>query len=79
MKITINVDCTPEEVRKTMGLPDVTELNDQLIEAMKDRMANGFSPEEMDKLMRTWIAGTGTSIGEMQKAFFSMMGSGSKD
>ena len=76
MKITINVDCTPEEARKFLGLPDVDALNETLMDAMKERVEKGFDPDEMDKLMRTWIGGAGAGVSEMQKAFWSMMGSG---
>ena len=31
MKITVDVDCTPQEARAFMGLPDVTPLNEHLI------------------------------------------------
>ena len=37
MKVTINLDCTPEEARVFMGLPDVTPLNDHLVSEMKKR------------------------------------------
>ena len=30
MKFTINVECTPEEARRFVGLPDVTPLNPPL-------------------------------------------------
>ena len=31
MKITMNVDCTPEEARAFLGLPDVKPMQEQLI------------------------------------------------
>ncbi|WP_310539304.1 DUF6489 family protein, partial [Phenylobacterium sp.] len=31
MKMTIEVDCSPEEARRFMGLPDVSSLNDHLV------------------------------------------------
>ncbi len=73
MKITINVDCTPEEARSVMGLPDVSTLNDAMIEEMKKRVENGFSSEDVDKMMNTWMTGASAGMGEMQKAFFSMI------
>ncbi|WP_374469458.1 DUF6489 family protein [Phenylobacterium sp.] len=56
MKMTIEVDCTPEEARRFMGLPDVTALNDKLVEEMGKRIEaniNLLSPEEF---MKNWMA-----------------------
>jgi len=44
MKVTINVECTPEEARRYMGLPDVTAFNDQILDNMADKMTN-MGPE----------------------------------
>ena len=35
MKMTIEVDCSPEEARRFLGLPDVSSLNDHLVGEMK--------------------------------------------
>jgi hypothetical protein len=56
MKMTIEIDCTPQEARSFLGLPDVTALNEKLVEEMQKRMTaniNMLSPEE---LMKNWAA-----------------------
>ena len=30
MKINVEVDCTPEEARRAMGLPDLTPIHDAM-------------------------------------------------
>ena len=60
MKMTIEVDCTPEEARRFLGLPDVTGLNEQLVEEMKKRVTANMamiSPEEMVKNWMSFGAG----------------------
>ena len=42
MKITVNVDCTPEEARAFFGLPELKPLQDQIIQQMQERMASGI-------------------------------------
>ena len=37
MKMTMNVECTPEEARRFVGLPDVTPLNEMLVREMTSR------------------------------------------
>lgn len=70
MKVNINLECTPEEARAFFGLPDVTRLNDQLVEEMSRRMSENMAAMEPDALMRNWM----TMGGEWQKQFMSLMG-----
>lgn len=37
MKLTVNVDCTPEEARAFFGLPDVAPVNEMIISEMVER------------------------------------------
>ena len=59
MKVTVNIDCTPEEARAFMGLPDVQPMQKAMLAEMEKRMMaemERFSPEG---LMKTWFsAGT---------------------
>lgn len=50
--MTIEIDCTPIEARSFLGLPDVSPLNEKLVEEMQARMSanmNMLSPEELMK------------------------------
>ena len=38
MNITINIECTPEEARRYMGLPDVGPMQEELIKEMQQRI-----------------------------------------
>jgi hypothetical protein len=60
MKMTIEVDCTPEEARRFMGLPDVSALNEHLVNEMKGRIDANMSMIAPEELMKNWMAfGTG--------------------
>lgn len=60
MKMTIEVDCTPEEARRFMGLPDVSALNEHLVNEMKGRIDSNMSMMSPDEVMKSWTAfGTG--------------------
>lgn len=56
MKMTIEIDCTPEEARRFMGLPDVTALNDHLVKEMQARMDANIAMLSPDELMKSWMA-----------------------
>lgn len=57
MKFNIEVDCTPEEVRRLVGLPDLTDVHDVYLNRMKDVMSNGLTPDMVDSMVRSWVPG----------------------
>ena len=69
MKVTIEVDCTPLEARAFFGLPDVTLLNDHLVQEMKSRMDANINMLQPVELMRSWM----TFGGQAQEQFMRMM------
>ena len=56
MKMTIEIDCSPQEARTFLGLPDVTGLNDKLVEEMQKRMTANMAMVSPDELMKNWAA-----------------------
>ena len=56
MKMTIEVDCTPEEARRFMGLPDVSPLNEALVKEMQARMSANIAALAPEELMKSWMA-----------------------
>lgn len=47
MNIKIDVDLTPEEMRRLVGLPDVQEFNKQVMDKMLEKLmlgAEGYDP-----------------------------------
>lgn len=56
MKMTIEIDCTPQEARTFLGLPDVTGLNEQLVEEMQKRMSANIAMLSPEELMKNWAA-----------------------
>lgn len=54
MKITINVDCTPEEARRYMGLPDVAPMQEEMLREMQDQMMQGAKSMQPAEMMKAW-------------------------
>lgn len=69
MKVKVDIDCTPEEARAFFGLPNVTPLNDALVEEMTKRMHENVSAMEPEALMRNWM----NFGGQMQDQFMNLM------
>jgi hypothetical protein len=56
MKMTIEVDCTPEEARRFLGLPDVSALNDHLVAEMQKRIDSNMAMISPDELVKNWMS-----------------------
>lgn len=54
MKINVEVDCTPEEARRAMGMPDLTPLHDRYIATMLEAMHGKAPPELIESMMKNW-------------------------
>jgi hypothetical protein len=69
MKMTMNVECTPEEARRFVGLPDVTPLNEMLVREMTNRAEENIKLMSPDTMMKSWMS----FGGQAQDAFMKLM------
>ena len=56
MKMTIEVDCTPEEARRFLGLPDVTPLNDHIVKELQSKVSANMTLLSGEEIMKNWMA-----------------------
>lgn len=49
MKVNVEVDCTPEEARRFLGLPDVSEANAVYMDALANAMKGVGSIEQLQE------------------------------
>lgn len=54
MKITLDIDCTPEEARRAMGLPDLSPIHERYVAMIGEAMQTGIKPEAIEAMMRSW-------------------------
>ena len=47
MKVNVEIDCTPEEARAFMGLPDVSEANSVYVYSLTKAMKGVSSPDQL--------------------------------
>jgi hypothetical protein len=69
MQIKITVDCTPEEARAFLGLPDVTPLHDIYLDRMKGLMEKGITPDMVGDLVKSWSSMGDAGIAIAQQLF----------
>ncbi|AOL21974.1 hypothetical protein Ga0102493_11945 [Erythrobacter litoralis] len=49
MKINIEIDCTPEEARTFMGLPDVSQANSIYVDNIAKAMKGVSNPDQLQE------------------------------
>ena len=54
MKVTVDVDCTPEEARRFLGLPDLTPVHDAYVDKLRDAVADGLTVDRLAEMMKAW-------------------------
>lgn len=54
MKVTVDIDCTPEEARRFMGLPDLSSVHEVYLEKMRSLISDGVTPDMMGDMMKSW-------------------------
>jgi len=52
MNVNVSVDCTPEEARRFLGLPDVTQANEAYVDAMTDAMKGVGSFDQLQDMAK---------------------------
>lgn len=79
MKVTVELDCTPEEARRMMGLPDVAKLNETYVKELSKFLQGASSVEQLQNFTKI-IAPMGEAGIKMFSSFLggAMGGGGSK-
>lgn len=73
MKITVDIDCTPEEARTFLGLPDVAPMQEALMAELADRLRANIEQMDAESMMRTWLPAGMQGLEQLQKMFWNQM------
>tara|TARA_R100001129_G_scaffold121157_1_gene84047 strand:+ start:507 stop:776 length:270 start_codon:yes stop_codon:yes gene_type:complete len=68
MKVHVEIDCSPEEARAFMGLPDLSRAQAAYSEGMEKAMRGVSNPDQLQELART-MAPMGQAGLKMFQAF----------
>jgi hypothetical protein len=82
MKVNVEVDMTPEEARRFMGLPDVVPMQEKMMEEMQARMKAAFDTGDPEAMMQAWMPlGGAKAFEQFQKYLWdsARLMSGKKD
>jgi len=76
MKINVDMDITPEEMRRLFGLPDMQPIHEEMLEKMKAHMADSMDPA---KMVETYMSNSASSMDAFQKIMSGFMSDGKFD
>jgi hypothetical protein len=73
MKVTVNVECTPEEARAFMGLPDVQPMQEALMKQLQDQLSDNISNMKPETMISTWLPASMQGAEQLQKMFWGQV------
>lgn len=74
MKINFDIECTPEEARKFLGLPDVIPMQEKLMAEIEAKIQDNIRNLDAETMVKTWMPAAMQGWGDMQKMFWAQMG-----
>jgi Family of unknown function (DUF6489) len=74
MKITVNIDCTPEEARAFLGLPDIRPMQEELMREVQERMAASIRTMQPEEMLRLWSPANMKGFDQLQEFFLQIAG-----
>lgn len=76
MNISMNIDCTPEEARRLIGLPDLSPVHELYLGKLREAMGEGLTPESLEKMMRLWAPMGEAGFGAWRQMIDQLTGGG---
>ena len=78
MKVQIEIDCTAEEARQFMGLPDVSRVSEAVMSGIESGLEAAMKGMDPETLLAKWMPTGASGLEQLQKAFLAAM-AGKKD
>jgi hypothetical protein len=73
MKISLDIDCTPEDLRSFFGLPDVKPMQEALLKEVEARLRANLQALDPETLVKTWLPAGLKGFEQLQEVFFNQM------
>jgi hypothetical protein len=71
VKVNISVDCTPDEARAFLGLPNIAPMQEAALKQMQAAMEKAAQTLDPEAAMRVLFPIRPENLADMQKAFWS--------
>jgi hypothetical protein len=74
MKIKLDIDCTPEEVREFFGLPRIKPVQEELLKEVQERLRANIKAMDPEAMLKAWLPATIQGFEQLQEMFVRQMG-----
>ena len=74
MKIKLDIECTPEEVREFFGLPRIKPVQEELLKEVQERLRANIKAMDPEAMLKTWLPATIQGFEQLQEMFVRQMG-----
>lgn len=74
MKIHFDIDCTPDEARAFLGLPDVAPLQASMMKEVEKRMNEALAAMSPEAVLNHWLPAGIAGMEELQRMFWAQFG-----
>lgn len=78
MKISVDVDLTPEELRRLFGLPDFTPAQELVVERLTRQIEKGLDGSLVPSMMKAIVEGGMQSFDAYQKLVTNLVNAGGR-
>jgi hypothetical protein len=78
MKIKLDIDCAPDEMREFFGLPQVKPLQEELLKEVQERLRASIKAMDPETMIKTWLPATLKGFEQLQEMFLAQLGGGNK-
>ena len=78
MKITIDIDCSPQEARDFLGLPNVAPVQEAVMGDIQDKLRDFVQSASPEAMMQTWLPTGVKDLEDLQRAFWGQFSGASK-
>ena len=77
MKISLDIDCSPEELRGFFGLPDVKPMQERMLKEVEERLRANVQALDPETMLKTWLPGGLKGFEQLQEMFLNQMAAAS--
>jgi len=73
MKISFDIDCTPDELRGFFGMPEIKPMQERLLKEVEERMRANLQALDAETVLKTWLPAGLKGVEQLQEMFLNQM------
>jgi hypothetical protein len=74
MKISLDIDCTPDELRGFFGMPEIKPMQERLLKEVEERMRANLKALDAETMLKTWLPAGVKGFEQLQEMLLGQLG-----